>query len=219
MIKASHLFRMRIIHVLTNFLLDVPLMKSSFFAWISRLRWIKRWSLMRNSFDENVMEHSWEVATIAHTLALIHNRIFGGKVDANAVAVLALYHDVSEVMTSDMPTPVKYFSETIRDAYKTIEKQAGNELLNILPVELKADFSPLLNEDEMSPQHHRMVKAADTLSAYIKCRLEVSSGNNEFKTSGEKLEAKLIAIEMPEVGYFMQVFVPSYGQDLDHLFG
>ena len=193
--------------------------KSAFFAWISRLRWIKRWSLMRNSFDENVMEHSWEVATIAHTLAVIKNKLFDGDVDANAITVLALYHDVSEVMTSDMPTPVKYYSPTIRDAYKAIEKQASIELLEILPEELKSEFSHLLINSDVPEEHLAIVKAADTLSAYIKCRLELSSGNKEFQTSEKKLERALIKMGMLEVEYFMDVFVPGYGQDLDHLLG
>ena len=194
-------------------------MKSSFFAWINRLRWIKRWSLMRNSFDENVMEHSFEVATIAHSLAIIKNKLYDGNIDVNAVTVQALFHDVTEVMTSDMPSPVKYYSDTIRDAYRTIEKQAGVELLNILPEQLKGSYRPYLIEEKTSTDVHKMVKAADTLSAYIKCRLELSSGNQEFQTSEKKLERALIKMEMPEVDYFVDVFVPSYGQDLDHLFG
>ena len=174
---------------------------------------------MRNSFDENVMEHSWEVATIAHTLAVIKNKLFDGDVDANAITVLALYHDVSEVMTSDMPTPVKYYSPTIRDAYKAIEKQASIELLEILPDELKSEFSHLLINSDVPEEHLAIVKAADTLSAYIKCRLELSSGNKEFQTSEKKLERALIKMGMLEVEYFMDVFVPGYGQDLDHLLG
>ena len=174
---------------------------------------------MRNSFDENVMEHSWEVATIAHTLAVIRNRLYGGNVDANAIAVLALYHDVSEVMTSDMPTPVKYYSKTIRDAYKAIEDQASTELLEIIPSEIKDDFKDLLSHESSDAEQLAIVKAADTLSAYIKCRLEVTSGNKEFQTSEKKLERALIKMGLPEVEYFMDVFVPGYGQDLDHLLG
>lgn len=133
--------------------------------------------------------------------------------------VQALFHDVTEVMTSDMPSPVKYYSNTIRDAYKAIEKQAGVELLNILPEKLKDSYKPYLIEEEISEDIHKIVKAADTLSAYIKFRLELTSGNKEFQTSEKKLERALIKMEMPEVEYFMDVFVPSYGQDLDHLFG
>jgi len=174
---------------------------------------------MRNSFDEDVMQHSWEVSTIAHCLALIKNELYDGDIDVNAVVVHALYHDVTEVMTSDMPSPVKYYSETIKTAYKTIENQAGIELLKILPDELKASYKPYLIEEETPEEIHRIVKAADTLSAYIKCRMEISSGNREFITSDKKLERKLIKMEMPEVKYFIDVFVPSYGQDLDYLFG
>lgn len=192
-------------------------MSSPFFAWISRLRWIKRWSLMRNSYDENVMEHSWEVATITHALAVIRNTHFNGNLDVNACTVAALYHDVAEVITADMPSPVKYYSDTIRDAYKTIEQQAGKELLNTLPESLRSTYSPLLDAEGQDDEIHKLIKAADSLSAYIKCRLERVSGNHEFETAEKKLERALIKMAMPEVEYFMDNFVGSYGRNLDQI--
>ncbi|MGZ5526434.1 MAG: 5'-deoxynucleotidase, partial [Methylomonas sp.] len=134
---------------------------SSFYAYLSRLRWIKRWGLKRNAHDENVMEHSWEVSVIAHTLALIKNRYYQGNVDANAVAAAALYHDVTEVITGDLPTPIKYHSEQISTAYKQIERQAEKELLALLPAELQADFQALIHHDKMPPEHVQIIKAAD----------------------------------------------------------
>ncbi|MDD5114781.1 MAG: 5'-deoxynucleotidase, partial [Methylobacter sp.] len=130
-----------------------PMLTSSFYAYLSRLRWIKRWGLKRNAHDENVMEHSWEVSVIAHTLALIKNRYFGGQVDANAVATAALYHDITEVITGDLPTPIKYHSQAIRLAYKQIEKQAETELVALLPGELQADFMALIHHEQLPEEH------------------------------------------------------------------
>jgi len=192
-------------------------MSSPFFAWINRLRWIKRWSLMRNSFNENVMEHSWEVATITHALALIKNKKFGGVVDVNAVTVMALYHDVSEVITADMPTPVKYYSEMIETAYKTIERQAVVELLDTLPSDLKNEYEPILIEGNRDEEFVRIIKAADSLSAYIKCQLESVAGNTEFSTAEKKIKCALMKMDMPEVEYFMDEFIPCYGRNLDTL--
>lgn len=190
---------------------------SSFYAYLSRLRWIKRWGLKRNAHAENVMEHSWEVSVIAHTLALIKNRYYQGNVDANAVATAALYHDVTEVITGDLPTPIKYHSEQISTAYKQIEKQAEKELLALLPAELQADFQALIHHDTMPSEHVQIIKAADKISAYLKCQAELKAGNSEFETAAEQLALIIGASEQPEVAFFMKTFAPSCGLTLDGL--
>jgi 5'-deoxynucleotidase len=190
---------------------------SSFYAYLSRLRWIKRWGLKRNAHAENVMEHSWEVSVIAHTLALIKNRYYQGNVDANAVAAAALYHDVTEVITGDLPTPIKYHSEEISTAYKQIERQAEKELLALLPAELQADFQALIHHDKMPPEHVQIIKAADKISAYLKCQAELKAGNSEFETAADQLALIIGASEQPEVAFFMRTFAPSCGLTLDGL--
>ncbi|MCX7089722.1 MAG: 5'-deoxynucleotidase [Methylococcales bacterium] len=192
-------------------------LSSSFYAYLSRLRWIKRWGLKRNAHDENVMEHSWEVAVIAHTLALIKNRYFGGQIDANAVATAALYHDVTEVITGDLPTPIKYHSDAISAAYKQIEKQAEIELLNLLPPELRMDFQVLIQHDKMPEETILLIKAADKISAYLKCQAELKAGNREFETAAEQLALKIGQSEQAEVIFFMRTFAPSCGLTLDGL--
>ena len=161
------------------------------------------------------MEHSWEVATIAHALALIKNRKFGGHVDANAIATAALYHDATEVITGDLPTPIKYHSKEISSAYKTIEKQASDELINLLPDELQGDYRQLMQN--LPEEQEQIIKAADRLSAYLKCLAELKAGNQEFKTAEEQINELIKQIDLPEVKYFMQVFAPSYGLSLDDL--
>lgn len=189
---------------------------SPYFAYLTRLRWINRWGLMRNAYAENVMEHSWEVATIAHMLALIKNRYFGGTLDANAVAAAALYHDVTEVITGDLPTPIKYHSPPIVEAYKNIEKQAAQELVKLLPQELREDFHPLLS-DEMDDELRQLIKIADKISAYLKCKAEIHAGNQEFNTAANELLKKIQQSNLPEVEYFMAVFTPACGMTLDRL--
>ena len=190
---------------------------SSFYAYLSRLRWIKRWGLKRNAHEENVMEHSWEVSVIAHTLALIKNRYYGGNVDANAIATAALYHDITEVITGDLPTPIKYHSKEINAAYKEIEKRAEKELLALLPVELRADFQALIHHDKMPEEHVQIIKAADKISAYLKCQAELKAGNTEFEIAAEQLALTIGEYEQPEVVFFMKAFVPSCGLTLDGL--
>jgi 5'-deoxynucleotidase len=190
---------------------------SSFYAYLSRLRWIKRWGLKRNAHEENVMEHSWEVSVIAHTLALIKNRYYNGTVDANAVATAALYHDITEVITGDLPTPIKYHSKEINAAYKQIEKQAEIELLNLLPAELRTDFEALIHHDKLPEEHIQIIKAADKISAYLKCQAELKAGNTEFETAAFHLALNLDNSEQPEVIFFMQAFVPSCRLTLDGL--
>ncbi|WP_026602629.1 5'-deoxynucleotidase [Methylomonas sp. 11b] len=190
---------------------------SSFYAYLSRLRWIKRWGLKRNAHEENVMEHSWEVAVIAHTLALIKNRYFGGQVDANAVATAALYHDVTEVITGDLPTPIKYHSPAILGAYKQIEQQAETELLNLLPDALREDFRSFIQHENLPDAHQHIIKAADKISAYLKCQAELKAGNTEFEMAAAQLAKNIHELQQPEVVFFMQAFAPSCGLTLDGL--
>lgn len=190
---------------------------SSFYAYLSRLRWIKRWGLKRNAHDENVMEHSWEVSVIAHTLALIKNRYFEGNLDANAIATAALYHDITEVITGDLPTPIKYHSREINNAYKQIERQAELELLALLPIELRSDFELLIHHDKMPEEHVRIIKAADKISAYLKCQAELKAGNNEFEIAAEQIAHTINEFKDLEVIFFMHAFVPSCALTLDGL--
>ncbi len=190
---------------------------STYFAYLTRLRWIKRWGLMRNTYNENVMEHSWEVSVIAHTLALIKNQIFNGHINANAVAVAALYHDVTEVITGDMPTPIKYHSPDILQSYKAIEKLAGLKLTALLPTELTEQLQPLLCHEGISIEVQELVDIADKISAYLKCFAEADAGSKEFQTAADELLAKITANKLPEVDYFMEVFIPACGLTLDNL--
>jgi 5'-deoxynucleotidase len=192
---------------------------SHFFAYISRLRWIKRWGLMRNAIDENVATHSWEVATLAHALALIHNRLCDGQVNADRIATAALYHDATEVITGDMPTPVKYHSRVMREAFGDIEHKAEVELLALLPEELREDFSPYVRESRLADNEKQLIKAADRLSAWLKCRAEIRAGNPEFEPAEKQIRARLEEDALPEVLYFLEVFAPGYDQPLDNLLG
>lgn len=193
-------------------------MKSHFFAYISKIRWLQRWGLKRNTVTENVMEHSWEVSVIAHALALISNRYFEGDLDVNAIVVSALYHDCSEVITGDMPSPIKYHSPEITQAYKLIENKAERELLNLLPSELQEDYRIVMIEEDLPKDHKTIIKAADTISAYLKCKMEVAAGNQEFSIAEKDIEARLTAIGLPEVKYFLDMFASSYELTLDELF-
>lgn len=190
-------------------------MKSHFFAYLSRLRFISRWALMRNTSTENVQEHSHQVAVLAHALAVIHNEIFGGHVDAGAVAVAALYHDASEILTGDMPTPIKYFNPAIRSAYKEVEAVANRKLLDMLPRELQRAYEPVLEIPD--PEIRILVKAADKLSAYIKCVEEVKAGNGEFGDAARQTRAALEGFGLPEVQYFLETFMDSFTLTLDAL--
>ena len=186
-----------------------------FFAYTSRMRFISRWALMRNSQPENIQEHSHQVAVLAHALAVIRNRCFGGQVDPGTVAVAALYHDASEILTGDMPTPVKYHSLELRGAYKDVEKMANDRLLAMLPEDLRGCFAPYLCEGR--DYDHQIVKAADSLSAYLKCVEERRAGNHEFDAAGEAIRRQLDAITLPEVQDFIREFVPSFSLTLDEL--
>lgn len=192
-------------------------MQSHFYAYISKIRWLQRWGLKRNTVQENVMEHSWEVATISHALGLIKNRYYGGQLDVNAIVVAAMYHDCSEVITGDMPSPIKYHSREITQAYQSIERQAERELLSLLPDDLQADYASVIIESKIPEDHKGIIKSADTISAYIKCQMEIAAGNQEFSKAAEQIKAKLDAIEHPEVQHFLATFSPSYALTLDEL--
>nr|WP_326184452.1 5'-deoxynucleotidase [uncultured Oscillibacter sp.] len=190
-------------------------MKSHFFAYISRMRFIQRWALMRNTAPENVQEHSHQVAVLAHALAVIRNEKFGGAADPGAVAVAALYHDASEILTGDMPTPIKYDNPAIRGAYKDVEAVAERKLLNMLPEELRGIYAPILTVAD--PETERLVKAADKLSAYIKCVEELKAGNLEFREAAAQTRRVLEGYGLPEVAYFLKTFMDSFSLTLDEL--
>lgn len=190
-------------------------MSHHFFAMLSRMRYINRWGLMRNTFQENIQEHSHQVAVLAHALAVIENRYFGGQVDPGAVAVAALYHDASEILTGDMPTPIKYDNPDIKDAYKRVEAMAEQKLLSMLPEELRCDFDAAVTIPD--PEVHALVKAADKLSAYIKCVEELKAGNTEFKLAKEQTYAALTRNPSPALKYFMEHFLSGFELTLDEL--
>ena len=190
-------------------------MKSHFFAYISRMRFIQRWALMRNTAPENVQEHSHQVAVLAHALAVIRNEKFGGAVDPGAVAVAALYHDASEILTGDMPTPIKYDNPAIRTAYKDVEAVAEHKLLNLLPEELRGVYAPILTVED--PEIDALVKAADKLSAYIQCVEELKAGNLEFREAAAQTRKALESYGMPEVESFLETFMDSFSLTLDEL--
>jgi 5'-deoxynucleotidase len=191
--------------------------QSHFFAYLSRLKLISRWPLMRNVRTENVSEHSLQVAFVAHALALIKNRKFNGNINAERVALLAMYHDASEVLTGDLPTPVKYYNPQIAHEYKKIEENARQKLLSMLPEELQHDFRALIDENLYSPDETLIVKQADTLCAYLKCLEELSAGNTEFTLAKARLEKTLEQRQSPEMDYFMTVFIPSFSLSLDEI--
>ena len=190
-------------------------MSHPFFAMLSRMRYINRWGLMRNTFQENIQEHSHQVAVLAHALAVIQNRFYGGQIDPGAVAVAALYHDASEILTGDMPTPIKYDNPEIKAAYKQVEAMAEQKLLSMLPEELRCDFDEAVTIPD--PEVHAIVKAADKLSAYIKCVEELKAGNTEFKKAKEQTWAALCQNPIPALGYFMEHFLPGFELTLDEL--
>ncbi|MFS2224729.1 5'-deoxynucleotidase [Pantoea sp. B65] len=191
--------------------------QSHFFAHLSRLKLINRWPLMRNVRTENVSEHSLQVAMVAHALALIKNQKFSGQLNAERIAMLALYHDASEVLTGDLPTPVKYYNAQIAHEYKKIEKIAQQKLIEMLPADLQDAFRPLLDEHLHSAEETAIVKQADALCAYLKCLEELSAGNNEFRQAKARLEKTLDQRRSAEMDYFVAVFVPSFNLSLDEI--
>ena len=189
--------------------------ENSFYAMLSRMKYINRWGLMRNSRSENLCEHSLEVAFIAHALGLINNRYYKGDIDPARLALLAMYHDTTEIITGDMPTPVKYHSNVIRSAYSEVEKIASNELLKGLPEKLRDDYSGLLSESAEEEREWKYVKAADKISAWLKCVDERNMGNTDFEDAEKSIREIIDKIELPEVQFFMETFAPAYGNTLD----
>lgn len=190
---------------------------SHFLAQMARMRLIERWPLMRSQFHENVAEHSLMVALVTHILVVIENKLFAGALDPGQASLMALYHDSSEVFTGDLPTPVKYASIALRDAYKDLEAKAEQRLLDLLPNELKDEFAPLLLTPEKNHKYECIVKDADVLSAYIKCLEELGGGNQEFASARKKLEQTLTERSRPPLDYFIRTFIPSMQLPLDEL--
>jgi len=186
-----------------------------FFAYISRMKYITRWSLMRNSMTENIQEHSHMAAVLAHALGVIRRDVFGRDCNPDACAAAALFHDATEIFTGDLPTPIKYYSPAIRKAYHHVEDVAAGKLLAMLPAELRPAYEPLLREE--NPEVYQIVKAADKLCAYIKCLEELKAGNNEFNDAAMETLDALRAMEMEEVSWFLEHFAEAFGLTLDGL--
>lgn len=191
-------------------------MSQSFFALISRMRYIGRWGLMRNSMPENVQEHSHMVSVLAHALAVIRRDVFGISCDPDACAARALFHDASEILTGDLPTPIKYHNNDIMSAYRRVEDIAAEKLLELLPVEMKPAYEKLLSPP-VDDGVQSLVKAADKMSAYIKCVEERKAGNNEFLSAEAQTRKTLEGYGLAEVDYFMENFMPAFELTLDEL--
>ena len=190
-------------------------MSSSFYALLSRMKYISRWSLMRNTQPENICEHSYEVAVIAHALSLLTNRRFGGQVREDRCVLLALYHDTTEIITGDLPTPVKYYNPAIRDAYREVENVATEKLLSMLPEDLRDAYQLVLSPQPGDEQEARLVKAADKLSALIKCVEECRHGNREFEKARLSTEQAVRDMHLPAADCFLEEFLPAYALTLD----
>lgn len=187
-----------------------------FFAYLDRMKYINRWALMRSTERENIMEHSAQVAIIAHALAVIGNTYFNKNYDENKVATLALFHETSEVITGDLPTPVKYFNPEICSAYKALEDVANDKLLGMLPEEMKATYCGIMKADKNN-EETALVKYADRIAAYVKCLTELKVSNNEFKKAKNSIEKELKDIDSKEVKYFLDNFIKPYTLTLDEL--
>ena len=190
---------------------------SPFFAMMSRMKYINRWALMRNSYPENISEHSLEVGMIAHVLALISNKKFGNHLNAERAAVIGMYHDCTEIITGDMPTPIKYYNRETKDAYKHVEEQATKQLLSMLPDYLYDEYESILFPQGQDEYLWSLVKAADRLSAYIKCIEEEKAGNREFSSAKATIYEKITEMNLPEVRVFLRDFAESYKKTLDEL--
>ncbi|NLM75689.1 MAG: 5'-deoxynucleotidase [Clostridiaceae bacterium] len=188
----------------------------SFFAFLSRMKYIHRWSLMRNVTNENIQEHSLQAAMIAHCLALIRNRHFNGNVNSEKVALYAIFHDSNETIIGDLPTPIKYFNPEILEAYKGLENISKEKLLTMLPESLRDEYRNILFYDEDSIEG-KIIKAADRICAYIKCIEEIKAGNSEFIKAEQATLKKIREIDLPEVKYFMDHFIHSFSLTLDEL--
>lgn len=192
-------------------------MEQNFYAMLSRMKYIERWALMRNSTKENISEHSLEVAMLAHALAVIGNRRYSKDLNAEKAALIGLYHDATEIITGDMPTPIKYYNASIQGAFKDIEAAAAGQLLAMLPEELRPDYEDIFFPTESEKYICRLVKAADKLSALIKCIEEGKAGNTEFRSAKESIEAALHEMKLEEAEDFMRDFLPAYEKTLDEL--
>jgi 5'-deoxynucleotidase len=190
---------------------------SHFFAYLSRMRFIRRWGLMHSTHVETIQEHSLRVAMIAHGLAIVRNRLFGGTLSPERLAVLAMYHDASEVLTGDLPRPVKYFNPEIETSYHRIEAVARDTLLAMVPAPLRGDYAGLFHPAAAAADEQALVTAADKLCAYLKCLEEIAAGNREFVQAERTLRQTVEAIDLPEVRYFVETFVPSFRLTLDDL--
>ena len=191
-------------------------MKEDFFAYLSRMKYIVRWSLMRSTVQENVQEHSHMVAVLAHALGVIRRDVLGGSCDPEKLAAIALYHDAPEILTGDLPTPIKYHSAGIKSAYDEVEDLAVEKLLEGLPAEMQPAYRELLTA-HTDPELYALVKAADKLSAYVKCIEERKAGNLEFVSAEASTRRKLEALGLPEVDYFLSNFMPGFEKNLDEL--
>ncbi|GAB7219540.1 5'-deoxynucleotidase [Vibrio comitans] len=191
--------------------------ESHFFAHLARMKLIQRWPLMRSVSKENISEHSLQVAFVAHALAIIKNKKFDGNVNPERIAVLGMYHDSSEVLTGDLPTPVKYYNPYIAKEYKKIEAAAEQKLLSMVPEELMEDFKPFLISGEATAEEHSLVKQADCICAYLKCLEELSAGNHEFAAAKRRLEQTLQERDSPEMCYFLKTFSASFELTLDEI--
>ncbi|MDD4316819.1 MAG: 5'-deoxynucleotidase [Clostridia bacterium] len=189
--------------------------KHYFFAYLNRMKYIERWSLMRSTTRENIMEHSEQVAQLAHILAVINNKIFKGAANIGEIVISAVYHEASEVITGDLPTPIKYYNADINSAYKNLEDIANKKLVGMLPEDFRHTFEEILISP--SDETKRFVKAADKLAAYIKCIEEVKIGNSEFIKAKATIYKELIAYNMPEIEYFLQTFIEGFEKTLDEL--
>ena len=187
-------------------------MKHHFFALLSRMKYINRWGLMRSTRPENLSEHSLETAFIAHALCLIRNKQLGGNLNAEKAAVIAMFHDCTEIITGDMPTPIKYYNPDIKSAYKKIEAIAEDELISMLPSDMQDFYRDFYTPDEKT---ERLIKAADKLSALIKCIEEKNMGNREFSSAEQSAREALASLNLPEANVFMEEFLPSFSMTLD----
>ena len=193
---------------------------SHFYAMLSRMKYINRWGLMNNTRLENISEHSQQVAILTHCLVLIHNKRFGGELDAQRAALLAVFHDSTEIITGDMPTPIKYQNPEIIDAYKQIEDRAADRLISLLPEDFRDDYSTILKQNGKDDDKlHVFVKAADRYSALIKCIEEMRMGNDEFKMAKETIERSIHEMKLPEAEVFFEEFLPSFYLALDEIEG
>ena len=187
-----------------------------FFAFINRMKYIKRWSLMLSVREENIMEHSHQVAVLAHALAVISNKIYNNNVSVEKVVLLAQYHEVGEVITGDLPTPIKYFNPEIKSAYKDLEKGACEKLIAMLPENLRSEYTEYVMPNE-NTEEYKLVKCADRLDAYLKCVEEIRAGNSEFKKAKATIGAELKNLKRLEVDYYLKEFAPAFDLTLDEL--